>query len=49
MSNPRKVGLKIEIDGEAEYKKAIQDINRENQLLASELKKVEEQYGAVGA
>lgn len=44
MSNPRKVGLKIEIDGEAEYKKAIQNINRDNQLLNAEMKALTEEY-----
>lgn len=44
MANQRKVGLKIEIDGEAEYKKAIQNINKDNQLLNAELKTLAEQY-----
>lgn len=44
MANTRKVGLKIEIDGEKEYKQAIADLNKGNQVLASELKKVSEQY-----
>ena len=44
MAIQRKVGLKIEIDGEAEYKKAIQNINRDNQLLNAELKTLAEQY-----
>lgn len=44
MANQRKVGLKIEIDGEAEYRKAIQNINKDNQLLNAELKTLAEQY-----
>ena len=44
MANQRKVGLKIEIDGEKEYKQAISELNRGNQVLASELKLVSEQY-----
>ena len=44
MANQRKVGLKIEIDGEKEYKQAINELNKGNQVLASELKLVAEQY-----
>lgn len=44
MANTRKVGLKIEVDGEREYKQAISELNRDNAVLASELKKVQEQY-----
>ena len=44
MANQRKVGLKIEIDGEKEYKQAINEINKGNQVLASELKLVSEQF-----
>ena len=44
MSNQRKVGLKIEVDGEKEYKQAINELNKGNQVLASELRKVSEQY-----
>ena len=44
MANQRKVGLKIEIDGEKEYKQAISELNKGNQVLASELKLVSEQY-----
>lgn len=44
MANQRKVGLKIEIDGEKEYKQAISELNKGNQVLASELRKVSEQY-----
>lgn len=43
-NNTRKVGLKVEIDGENEYKQAINDLNKGNQVLASELRKVQEQY-----
>lgn len=43
-NNTRKVGLKIEIDGEKEYKQAIAELNRDNKVLASELQKVNEQY-----
>ena len=44
MANQRKVGLKIEIDGEREYKQAISELNHENAVLSSELRKVAEQY-----
>jgi chromosome segregation ATPase len=44
MANQRKVGLKIEIDGEREYKSAIAELNKGNQVLASELRKVQEQF-----
>lgn len=44
MANTRKVGLKIEIDGEREYKSAIAELNKGNQVLASELRKVQEQF-----
>ncbi len=44
MANTRNVGLKITIDGEKEYKQSIAELNRDNAVLASELKKVQEQY-----
>ena len=44
MANTRKVGLKIEIDGEAEYKKAIANINKDNQLLNAELRALAAEY-----
>lgn len=44
MENTRKVGLKVEVDGEREYKQAINDLSKGNQVLASELRKVQEQY-----
>lgn len=44
MANKRDVGLKISIDGEKEYKQTIAELNRDNSVLASELKKVQEQY-----
>lgn len=40
----RKVGAKVEIDGEAEYKAAIASLNKGNQVLASEMKKLQAQY-----
>jgi myosin heavy subunit len=43
-NNTRNVGLKISIDGEKEYKQTIAELNRDNAVLASELKKVQEQY-----
>ena len=43
-NNIRKVGLKIEVDGEREYKQSIEELNRDNRVLASELQKVNEQY-----
>lgn len=44
MANTRDVGLRISIDGEKEYKQTIAELNRDNAVLASELKKVQEQY-----
>lgn len=44
MANTRNVGLKITIDGEKEYKQSIAELNRDSAVLASELKKVQEQY-----
>lgn len=44
MANQRKVGLTIELDGEKEYKQAISELNKGNQVLASELKLVSEQF-----
>lgn len=44
----RKVSLQFAIEKDAEYKQTLQEINKEHQVLASELKKVEEQYGAIG-
>jgi len=44
MANQRKVDLKIELAGEKEYKNAIADLNKGNQVLASELRKVQEQF-----
>lgn len=43
-SNTRTVGLGIEISGEKEYKQAISELNKGNQVLASELKKVDEAF-----
>ena len=44
MATTRKVDLKIEIAGEKEYKSAIAELNKGNQVLASELRKVQEQF-----
>jgi len=48
MANFRTVGLRLAIEQDQAYKQTIQDISKENQVLASELKKVEEQYKAMG-
>ena len=40
----RKLGLRLGIEGETEYKKAISDINRSTQVLNSEMKKLAEEY-----
>lgn len=44
MAKQRDVRLKIEIDGEEEYKRAIQNINNDNRLLNAELKQLAEAY-----
>lgn len=40
----RTAGLKVVLDGEKEYKQAIQDLNKGNQVLASEMRKLQEEY-----
>lgn len=45
MSSPvRKVGAKVELDGEKEYKQAISELNAGNRTLASEMKKLQAEY-----
>lgn len=43
MANKRNVDLALRVE-DREYKKAIAELNKENQVFASELKKVQEQY-----
>lgn len=40
----RTAKLRVQVDGEKEYKQAISELNKGNQVLASELKLVSEQY-----
>ena len=40
----RKLGARVELDGEKEYKKAIEELNSGNRVLASEMKLLQEQY-----
>ena len=40
-----KFGLKIGLEGEREFKKALADINRSFRVLGSEMKLVESQFG----
>lgn len=40
----RKVGARVEIDGEKEYKAALEDLNKGNAVLASEMRKLQAQY-----
>lgn len=40
----RKLGARVELDGEREYKKAIEELNSGNRVLASEMKLLQEQY-----
>lgn len=47
-SNFRTIGARIELDGEAEYKKAISEINSGNRTLASEMRKLQAEYQGNG-
>lgn len=40
----RNVGLKVEVKGEQEYKRAIAELNKGNQVLNSEMKLLQERY-----
>lgn len=40
----RKVGARVEIDGEKEYKQALQELNTGNRTLASEMKKLQAEF-----
>ena len=40
----RKVGARVEIDGEREYKAALSDLNNGNRVLASEMRKLQAEY-----
>ena len=43
-STPRKVGARVELDGEKEYKQALQELNTGNKTLASEMRKLQAEY-----
>ena len=40
----RRLGARVELDGEKEYKQAISQLNQENKVLASEMKKLQAEY-----
>lgn len=40
----RKVGARVEIDGEREYKAALSELNNGNRVLASEMRKLQAEY-----
>lgn len=40
----RKLGARVELDGEREWKKALEELNSGNRVLASEMKLLQEQY-----
>lgn len=40
----RKISARVEIDGEREYKAALNELNNGNRVLASEMRKLQEQY-----
>lgn len=40
----RTVGARVKIDGEAEYKRALQELNSSNRVLSAEMKKLDAQY-----
>ena len=40
----RTAKLRVQVDGEKEYKQAIADLNKGNQVLASEMKKLQAEY-----
>ena len=40
----RKLGAKVELSGEKEYKQALTDLNNGNRVLASEMKKLQAEY-----
>lgn len=48
MSDLKKIGAKITLDGEKEYKQALKDITSNQKLLRSEMKLAEAQYKASG-
>lgn len=40
----RKLGARVEIDGETEYKEAIKNLNAANQVLSTEMRKLQAEY-----
>ena len=40
----RTAKLRVQVDGEKEYKQAIADLNKGNQVLASEMRKLQAEY-----
>ena len=44
MAGSRKVKVGVEIDGEKQYKQAISELNKGNQVLASEMRKLQAEY-----
>ena len=40
----RTAKLRVELDGEKEYKQAISELNKGNQVLASEMRKLQAEY-----
>lgn len=40
----RTVGLKVQVDGEQQYKQALSELNKGNQVLASEMRKLAAEY-----
>jgi len=43
-STTRRVGARVELDGEKEYKQALQELNTGNKTLASEMRKLQAEY-----
>ena len=43
-STTRRVGARVELDGEKEYKQALQELNTGNRTLASEMRKLQAEY-----
>ena len=43
-STTRSIKAKVELDGEAEYKAALQELNSANRVLSSEMKKLQAEY-----
>ena len=43
-STTRRVGARVELDGEKEYKQALRDLNTGNKTLASEMRKLQAEF-----